>query len=148
MKILALDPAEICGWAIDKNLYGIWNLKIKRDESSGMKLVKFKAKINEICNLMNIELIVFERPGGRFKNDIISHAKFQAIIEDYCLSNNIQYKGYSSKEIKKFASGKGNANKNEMVEAAKKKFNYEGEDHNEADAICLLNLAISEFKDL
>lgn len=140
MKILGLDPATHFGWAIDKNIYGVWNLTTRRDESSGMKLLRFKVQLEEICKVEKIQLISFERAGGRFKTDIISHAKFQAIIEDFCLTNGIEYKGYSSKEIKKFATGKGNAGKPMMIQAAKEKLGYTGNNDNEADALWVLEL--------
>jgi Holliday junction resolvasome RuvABC endonuclease subunit len=140
MKILALDPGTHFGWALERNIYGVWNFTTRRDESSGMKLIRFKVQLKEIYELENIDLIAFERPGGKFKTDIISHAKFQAIIEDFCLSKNIQYRGYSSGEIKKFATGKGNANKQKMIEAAKDKLGYQGNDDNEADALWILEL--------
>lgn len=144
--ILALDPATKFGWALSRTLYGVWNLKAKRDESSGMKLLRFENKLSEICKSNNIKLVVFERPGGRFKNDIINHSKLQAIIERYCESNGINHKGFSSKEIKKFATGKGNSGKPLMIKAAQEKLNYPGNDDNEADALWLLELAKEEFK--
>lgn len=140
MKILALDPGTHFGWALDKNIYGVWNFTTRRDESSGMKLIRFKVQLNEICKIENIDVISFERPAGRNITGIISHAKFQAIIEDYCLSNDIQYRGYSASEIKKFATGKGIANKEQMIEAAKDKLGYQGNDDNEADALWILEL--------
>lgn len=145
MKILALDPAEKCGWALDNNIFGTWDLRAKRDESQGMKLIRFRAKLIEVHKIENLGLIVFERPGGRFKTDIISHSKFQAVIETFCIENGIQFKGYSPKEIKKFATGNGNCNKAHMVGTAKEKLGYQGGDHNEADALWLLNLANSEL---
>lgn len=145
MKILAIDPATKCGWAISRNIYGIWDLKTRRDESTGMKLLRLKAKISEICEKEKIELIVFERPAGRNKTDIISHAKLQAVIEEYCLLNGIDYKGYSPGEMKLFATGKGNCNKQMMVDAARSKLKYTGNDDNEADALWLLELAKTEL---
>jgi Holliday junction resolvasome RuvABC endonuclease subunit len=140
MKILALDPGTHFGWALDKNIYGVWDLSTRRDESTGFKLVRFKSYLEEICKMEKIDVISFERPAGRNITGIISHAKFQGIIEDYCLSNNIQYRGYSASEIKKFATGKGIAKKEQMIQAAKKKLGYPGNDDNEADALWILQL--------
>ena len=36
LKILAIDPATNCGWALNRDLYGVWKLQTKRDESVGM----------------------------------------------------------------------------------------------------------------
>lgn len=144
MKILALDPAEKFGWAISRNLYGTWSFKLSRDESFAMKLIRMKAKLKEIIETEKIDIVVFERPSGRMPAAIMSHAKFVAIVEIYCTENNIPYKGYSANEIKKFASGKGNCNKQVMLEEAKRQLGYPGKDDNEADALWLLELAKSD----
>lgn len=147
-KILALDPGTAFGWALSRELYGVWDLKTKRDESTGMKLLRLENKLAEICKMHKIEIMVFERPGGRHKTDIINHSKLQAMIERFCINNNIEYKGYSSKEIKKFATGNGNAGKPLMIKIAGEKLGYPGNDDNEADALWILELAKNEFKHL
>ncbi len=140
MKILAIDPASILGWAISNTEYGIWDLKTRKDESMGMKLIRLKSKLNEIHSLEKIDIVVYERPGGFHTNSIIHQSKLIAVIETWCEENRIEYRAYSSTEIKKFATGKGNANKEKMIEYAKSKLGYLGNDDNEADALWLLNL--------
>ena len=36
VRILALDTATHCGYAVSRELYGTWNLTPRRDESMGM----------------------------------------------------------------------------------------------------------------
>ena len=146
LKILALDPATKCGWAISKDIYGVWDLKTRKDESWGMKLIRLKAKLDEILKSNKLDLIVYERPGGRFTGPIITQSKITGIIEMFCEENGISYRAYSSGEIKKFATGKGNAGKPLMIDAAKQKFGYEGDDDNVADALHLLYLAKSDLE--
>jgi Holliday junction resolvasome RuvABC endonuclease subunit len=146
VKILALDVATHCGWAISNTIYGVWDLTPKRDESMGMRLIRFRAKLNEIVASEKIDLIVFERPAGFHKGAIIVQSELQGILKAFCEDNKINYRAYSASEIKKFATGKGNANKDKMKEAAAKKYNYPGDDDNEADALHLLNLAIGDLK--
>jgi Holliday junction resolvasome RuvABC endonuclease subunit len=69
-----------------------------------------------------------------------------AIIESFCEENSIEYRAYSATEIKKFATGKGNANKESMIESARSKYQYSGNDDNEADAIHLYHLALRDLK--
>jgi len=146
IKILAIDQASKCGWAISNNIYGEWDLKTRKDESSGMKGLRFKSKLKEICELEKIELIVYERIAGRFKNALIHSAKLVAIIETYCEDNNINYRAYSAKEIKLFATGKGGASKQQMIKHAHDKLGYIGDSDNEADALWILHLAKDEYK--
>lgn len=147
-KILALDPATHCGWAISRELYGVWNLTPKRDESIGMRLIRLRSKLREIIESEKINVIVFERPGGQFKGAIIVQSEIQGIIKMVCEDYHIQHKAYSSQEIKKFATGKGNVGKPAMIAAAKERLGYpeEKKDDNEVDALWLLELALFDFK--
>jgi Holliday junction resolvasome RuvABC endonuclease subunit len=145
-RILALDPATHCGYAITRELYGVWNLTPKRDESAGMKLLRLRSKLNEILDSERINLVVFERPGGMHKGAIIVQSELQGQIKVVCEDHHIEYKAYSSQEIKKFATGKGNSGKPAMIKAAQDKLGYIGNDDNESDALWLLELAKSEYK--
>lgn len=145
MKILAIDPASALGWALSNSEYGIWDLKTRKDESMGMKLLRLKAKLNEIHSLESLELIVYERAAGRHTNSVIHQAKLIGKIEEWCEINNVEYRAYSASEIKKFATGKGRVGKPEMIAAAKEKLGYSGNDDNEADALWILNLCKKEL---
>lgn len=146
LRILALDPATHCGYAINRDLYGVWNLSSKRDESVGMRLIRLRAKLHEVIECEHINLVVFERPGGRFKAAIIVQSEIQGQIKTVCEDLKVEYRAYSSTEIKKFATGKGNVGKPLMIKAAQEKLGYPGKDDNEADALWLLELAKNDYK--
>jgi Holliday junction resolvasome RuvABC endonuclease subunit len=141
MNILAIDPAVRLGWAVSTDLYGVENFTPKSGESSGFKLIKFKSFLLKILETEKIDLVVYERAGGRFKNDIMSHAKFIAVIEIVCIEKKVEYRAYSSGEIKSFATGKGNSGKPEMIKAAVRMYKKPIKDDNIADALHLLHLA-------
>jgi Holliday junction resolvasome RuvABC endonuclease subunit len=145
LKILALDPATHCGYAISRELYGVWDLTPKRDESAGMRLIRFRSKLTEIIQSEKINLVAFERPGGRHVGAVIVQSELQGQIKIICEDAHIEYRGYSSQEIKKFATGKGNCGKPAMIEAAQKKLSYAGENDDEADALWLLELAKKDY---
>lgn len=134
MKILALDVATNCGFKTE-TASGVWNFSIKKDESSGMRLIRFKHKLKEICELEMIDLVTFERTSGFHKNALIVQAELHGVLKIFCEENKIEYRAFSASEIKKFATGKGNANKEAMVKAAAAKYGYQGNDDNEADAM-------------
>lgn len=140
MKVLSLDIASTTGWALTKDIYGTWDFKTRKDESMGMKLIRFKAKLKEIHELENIDIMIYERPAGKHASSIIHQSKLIAILEQFCEENGIDYRSYSATELKKFATGKGNAGKPAMIAAAKEKYDYEGNDDNEADAIIMREL--------
>lgn len=146
IRILAIDTATHCGFAVSDEIYGVWDLTPRRDEGGGMRLLRFKSKFTEVLDLEKINLVVFERPGGMHKSSIIVQSELQGLMKLICEDRKIPYRGYSSKEIKKFATGNGNAGKPLMIKAAREKYKYTGNNDNEADALHLLHLAQSEYK--
>lgn len=140
MNILALDVATHCGWCT-KTAHGVWDFSIKKDESSGMRLIRFKSKLKEITALEEIDLVVFERTAGFHKSALIVQAELHGVLKTFCEENKIEYRAYSAKEIKTHATGKGGAGKPQMIAAAKEKLGYTGEDDNEADAMWIYDLA-------
>lgn len=140
-NILAIDPATKCGWALTNEIFGCWDLSIKKDESAGMRLIRFKSKLQEIISISPLDIIVFEGVSGISPMAVQTHSKLIGQIEVFCHENNIDFKGYKATAIKKFATGKGNANKNRMIEEACIQYGYSGNDDNEADALHLLNFA-------
>lgn len=145
MNILALDIATHTGWCT-KTASGVWDFSIKRDESSGMRLIRFKAKVREVIEKEQINLVVFERTAGFHKNAIIVQSELHGVLKLFLEENNIQYRAYSASEIKKFATGKGNAGKPLMIAAAKQKYpDVEIIDDNHADALHIYHLALNDI---
>lgn len=139
--VLSLDIASTTGWAISETEYGTWDFKTRKDESMGMKLLRFRAKLDEVFEITKFNLVVYERAAGRFKNSIIHEAKLIGVVEEFCELHKVAYRSYSAKEIKLFATGKGSAGKPVMIKAAKEKYGYEGDSDDEADALHMLKLA-------
>lgn len=135
MNILALDIATKTGWKTETSS-GVWNLKPNRGESEGMRVVRFKSKVRELIELENIQLISYERPSGMHKASIMVASEMVGVLKDLCIENNINLACYSASEIKKFATGKGNANKDLMIQSAIA-LGFSPADDNEADAIHL-----------
>lgn len=146
MNILALDPATRCGWAHSCGASGTWDLSVKRDESAGMRLMRLKAKLNA-CYESGVDVVVFEaarNAAPRMGGALVVQSQIQGVIVLWCEEKAVEYRGYSPTEIKKHATGKGNANKDAMIEAAVSK-GWNPKDDNEADALWLLDLARSEY---
>jgi len=146
-SILALDLATRCGWAHSCGASGVWDLRPKTDESAGMRLIRLRAKLEEVRKSVGVGLVVFEA----FKF-IRNHAsgsvvqpEMQGVLKLWCEENEIMYRSYTPGQIKKFATGKGNANKQAMLEAAREKWGDMVVDDNHADALWLLELAKSDL---
>lgn len=149
MKILALDPATKCGWAHSSGPSGCWDLSVRRDESGGMRLIRFKAKLMEILEVAGINVVVFEaaRHGApKMQGALSVQSEIQGVLKVFCHEWGIEYRGYSPTEIKKRATGKGNGKKELVVAAARARWpTLKIIDDNHADALWLLDLAESEF---
>lgn len=142
MKILAVDQATKAGWAVTPEVSGTWNLAVLRDESAGMRLIRFRAKLKEIIALEKIEVVVYERVAGRFKSSISVSAELAGTLKVVCEDAGIQYRAFSAGEIKKHATGKGGCGKPAMIAAAEKKWPHLLIiDDNHADALWMLDLA-------
>lgn len=152
MKILAIDPATKCGWAHTVGQSGTWDLSIRRDESAGMRLIRFEGKLTEIRESVGVQLVVFEAARNcapNMQGALVVQSEIQGVLKVWCEKNKIEYRGYSPAEIKKHATGKGNANKKAMISAAKIKFGssiVDDDDDNQADALWLLDLATTTLR--
>lgn len=143
--LLALDIATKTGFCC-ATASGTWDFTPKRDESKGMRLIRFKAKLREICETEQIKMIIVERVSGFHKNAIIVASELHGVMKLFCEENEIEYKAYSSSEIKKFATNNGNAGKEKMIEAAFTRYGVRAEDDNEADALHIYHLAIEDLQ--
>jgi Holliday junction resolvasome RuvABC endonuclease subunit len=148
--ILSLDVATKCGWALGDltaiEASGVWDFSVKKDESSGMRLVRFKTKLHELFSTRKIEMVTFERSAGMHKAPIIVQSELHGVLKIVCEDLGIKYKAYSATEVKKFATDKGNANKDAMRGALSAKHNILKLDDNEIDAIWILKLTQKDFE--
>jgi len=143
MKILSLDIATNTGWKTATSS-GVWNLKPNRGESEGMRVVRFKSKVREMITIEGINLVSYERPAGLHKSSIMVASEMVGVLKDLCIEVGVDLACYSASEIKKFATGKGNANKEAMIKAAVD-LGFSPKDDNEADAIHLYNLSVKDL---
>ena len=144
MNILALDLGTKCGYASSTGHSGVWNLKPSTHESAGERYRKFKAVLTEIIKAEPINFLVYEEVHRHIGTEAAHvYGGLMAIVQVVCLENAIEYKGVGVQTIKKHATGKGNAKKDDMILAAclnNKGINLTGGD-DQADALCLLDYA-------
>jgi len=154
VKILALDFATKTGWAHSTGPSGVWDLSIRKDESSGMRLVRFESKLREVYTGLGVDVLVFEAVtvGGGLRvnfDSIKLQSKLQAIIERFVARTpGLECCSYNLNEIKKYAiPQKGKRDKEAMLEAAKRRWpGREFVDDNEVDACWLLDLAKTQLE--
>lgn len=145
MNILALDLGTKCGWAYSSGgvvISGVWDLKPGRFDGGGMRFVKFRSALNEIHASNPVGMCVFEEVRRHIGTDAAHvYGGLMAVVTEWCETNKVPYEGVPVQEIKKFATGSGNAKKDKVI-AAVESWGYSVEDDNHADALALLHSRI------
>lgn len=146
-RVVAIDPGTKCGiaWA-DNGVISPFNVTVidlanKHHEGAGMRFVKFEDKLRTFAPERVYYELVARHIGTRAAH---VYGGLVAVLQAFCERNDIPYSAVPVGTIKKHATGKGNASKQMMIEAAQTRLGYEREDDNEADAMWLLHCAMSE----
>lgn len=150
MKILAIDQGTLTGWAIakDRKLLdsGVQSFELRRGESIGTKYMRFRMWLHGILDLGNFNLVVFEQAHHRGGASTEAAIAFTTRILEECAVSGIEHCSVHSATLKKFAVGRGNAKKPDMIAAARKKWVLANPvDDNEADALLLLAYAMENY---
>lgn len=145
--ILALDLGTTLGWALRLTghvISGVEQFKFGRFEGGGMRYLRFARWLDEARAFAGVGAVYFEEV-RRHRGVDAAHAYggFLAQLTAWCEHHGIPYQGVPVATIKKFATGKGNADKVAMV-AAMVERGHAPADDNEADALALLHWAISQ----
>lgn len=146
--ILALDLASKTGWAMAaltpqgkiQIQSGVQEFTIAgRTEGAGMRYLRFRSWLYDMHKLCPIERLSFEEIKQRQQSVAAAnmYGGMRAVLVSWCEENGIPYEGVMVGEIKKHATGKGNAGKDEMVKAMRAK-GHNPKDDNEADALAQL----------
>jgi len=141
--VLALDLGTTTGWALRSRDGGITSgtmtFKPSRFEGGGMRFLRFRGWLAEVAALSGgVARIVFEEVRAHAGTDAAHlYGGWLAILSAWSEQRGIPYQGVPVSTIKRYATGKGNADKAKMIEAIRAR-GYLPADDNEADAIALL----------
>ena len=146
--LLAIDLGTTVGWALRMGdntiLSGTQTFRPGRFEGGGMRFLRFRGWLAEVARLSGgVTRIAFEEVRRHVSTDS-SHAYggFLATLTAWCEQESIPYEGVPVGTIKRYATGKGNADKVAMIAAVRAR-GFAPADDNEADAIALLLWATS-----
>ena len=143
---LALDLGTSTGWALRTADGGIasgtQSFKPGRFEGGGMRYLRFRRWLTELKATQDALGAVYFEEVRRHLGVDAAHAYggFLATLTAWCEHHQIPYAGVPVGTIKKHATGKGDASKEEMIAAARARGN-DPEDANAADALALLDWA-------
>jgi len=146
MIVLAVDPGTRCGFAIGGvgGISGTWDLAPKRGDSPGMRYIYLRTKLEWVLNAYsNLELVAYEMAHHRggaateYAIGVVTH------LQSWCAERNIEHVAVHAAQVKRHATGRGNAKKPEMLAAAEKRFGFRPQFDDEADALWILDYAMN-----
>lgn len=143
--VLALDIGTNMGWACQ--------LADGRIQSGGFTLPKGKRQgerlhafrvwlVEQMTKWGGLDAIVWEHAHQQPGNANEVHHNLVGVLLDFCERNRVEYHGVEVATLKAFATGRGTADKDAMVGAARA-LGYRPGTHDEADAIHLLRYEIT-----
>jgi len=144
--ILALDLGTTTGWALRTPdgaiTSGTQSFRPQRFEGGGMRFLRFKRWLTEVkATADGIDSLHFEEVRRHVSTDAAhAYGGFLATLTSWCEHHQIPYQGVPVGTIKKHATGKGNASKDEMI-TAMRRLGHVPTDDNEADALAILHWA-------
>jgi len=144
--ILALDLGTTTGWALRTRdgavTSGTQSFRPQRFEGGGMRFLRFKRWLTELkTHADGIDSLHLEEVRRHVSTDAAhAYGGFLATLTSWCEHHQIPYQGVPVGTIKKHATGKGNASKDEMITAMRRRGHVPTDD-NEADALAILHWA-------
>ena len=143
-EVLALDLGTTTGWALlgfdGRIMSGSQSFKPQRFDGGGMRYLRFTRWLAELCDVGKPipKEIVYEEVRRHLGVDAAhAYGGFLSHLQSFCEQREIPYSGVPVGAIKKHATGRGNANKDQMILAVRALGHHPADD-NEADAIALL----------
>ena len=146
-SILALDLGSTTGWAIRNSrcriLHGTAEFRPTRFEGGGMRYLRFGKWLDQTLEVTaGIDAVYVEEVRRHVGTDAAHvYGGLLATLTAWCEGHVIPYQGVPVGTIKRYATGKGNADKAAMIAAVRAR-GFEPSDDNEADAIAILLWAI------
>lgn len=147
MNVLALDLGTKTGYAYRCDgktiVSGTINLAGRRGDSGGMKFINWRAALSNL--LFEVDLVAYEDVKHHTGVEAAHcYGGLKAMLLEECDRRKIPYQSFTPGQIKKHATGKGNADKMAMMSAAAHKWPDQPViDDNHSDALWLLDLTLA-----
>ena len=145
--MLALDLGTTTGWALQSSgitTSGRLSLKPSRFDGGGMRFLRFRRWLEQLdLDVGPIATVHFEEVRRHLGTDAAHiYGGLLAVLTAWCEEHLVAYQGVPVGTIKRFITGKGNADKAAVIAAVRTK-GFSPADDNEADAIAILLWAIA-----
>ena len=149
MSILAIDLGTRTGWAMriyGQIFSGYVDLKSSRHEGGGYRYLRFRRWLEQQAHIP--DAVYYEEVRRHLGTDAAHiYGGLLATLTAWCEEHQIPYCGVGVGTIKRFIANKGNASKQEVMDAIHAKGYEDVDDDNQADALAILFWAIAEAGD-
>lgn len=124
--------------------YTCLNLVKPKDDKS-QRFITLKHELDIRFGALRPDIVYYEDV-KRHAGTLAAHAYggYLAVLRMTCQEKGVKLVPIGVGTVKKHATGKGNASKQMMLEAAKKYFGYEGKNDNIADALWILQTGLDK----
>lgn len=143
MRVLALDLSLTCtGYCRDGE---VGRLRYPKDKGWD-RMALITDAIDDLT--AGVDLVVLEGYSfGSKGRSVFQIAELGGIVRNDLQRLGMPWVDVPPSSLKKYATGRGNAGKDEMVAAAIRRFGFAGHDNNEADALLLWHMAMAAYGD-
>ena len=141
MKILALDPGKVVGWASSGGLSGYSEFNYI---DHGERLHRFMEWIDSAPWVDKHDLVIWDQPFARGAEGaaVVAMAKF---IEAWCWRRSFKRLIVPMNSVKKSVLGNGRATNTDVMKWAEQ-LGYKPANHHEGDALALLYHAFADIE--
>lgn len=125
MRILGIDPGSRCGWALYDTVSkeflvsGVWDLTPPRGCSPGVRYLRLRSRLAEVLEAYpEIDVLAVEAAHHRggaateYAIGIVTHC------QAWAAEQGVEVLQVRATTVKRVATGRGNASKDEMMDAA------------------------------
>jgi Holliday junction resolvasome RuvABC endonuclease subunit len=145
MHIVALDCSTSTGWAVLRDsetpTSGVQKFQLARNESAGMRFIAFRSFLIRLLGANKGAIVVWEQAHHRGGAATEVCVGMTTRVMEIAAMFDMNCAPIHSREVKKWATGNGNASKELMQKAAAEKFDSYNPDTDpgadEADALLL-----------
>lgn len=147
--VVGVDPGTSCGWAVldedGRRLgSGTWDLSARRHEGGGMRFVRVRHHLEELLDAWPDQRIAYEEVRRHLGTDAAHvYGGIVAVVGSHAEEWRLPYVGVPVGTLKKLATGRGNASKRDMVDAANERWKpHVVVEDDEADALFVALAAV------
>lgn len=99
---------------------------------------KLQRTILPVPNIESVHVICENAAGFmKGKSAVEVSNKYRGVVEAFCAVHEIQYTAIQPNDLQRWATGKGKAEKSEMIKVATDRYGFTGTDDNQADALLM-----------